>query len=61
MARIDDFKQAKELSKKELLQYDPEFIALYSGVEIKKRSNEIESLILKFFKIINHSKGKFIL
>ena len=48
MARIDDFKQAKELSKKELLQYDPEIITRYAGVEIKKTENEIESLVLKF-------------
>ena len=48
MARIDDFRQAKELSKKELLQYDPEYIAQYSGVEIKKAGDEIDALILNF-------------
>ena len=48
MARIDDFKQAKELSKKELLQYDPEYIARYSGVGLKKEENEINALCLNF-------------
>ena len=48
MARIDDFKQAKELSKKELLQFDPEVIARYSGVELKKEENETKALCLRF-------------
>ena len=48
MARIDDFKQAKELSKKELLQYDPEVIVQYAGVGIKKTGNKIDSLNLNF-------------
>ena len=48
MARIDDFKQAKELSKKELLQYDPELIARYAGVEIKKTDGKIDALNLTF-------------
>lgn len=48
MARIDDFKQAKELSKKELLQFDPEIIARYSGVELKKEENETSALCLKY-------------
>jgi len=48
MARIDDFKQAKELSKKELLQFNPEFIAEYSGAELINSDNEINALSLKF-------------
>lgn len=48
MARIDDFKQAREISRKELLKYDPELIAQYSGVEIKKAGNETEFLSLRF-------------
>jgi hypothetical protein len=48
MARIDDFKQAREISRKELLQYDPEFIERYSGVEIIKEKNEINALSLRF-------------
>ena len=48
MARIDDFKQAREISRKELLQYDPEFIARYSGVEIIKEKNKINALSLRF-------------
>jgi hypothetical protein len=48
MARIDDFKQARDLSKKELLQYDPEVIAQYACVEVKKAGNEIESLNINF-------------
>ncbi len=48
MARIDDFKQAKELSKKDLLQYDPEKIAEYSGVELKKEGDELKALCLNF-------------
>ena len=47
MARIDDFKQAKALSKEELLKYDPEVIARYSGVELKKEGNELKALCLK--------------
>jgi hypothetical protein len=47
MARIDDFKQAKELSKKELLQFDPEIIARYSGVEFREE-NEVKILCLKY-------------
>ena len=48
MARIDDFKQAKELSKKTLLEYPPESIAQYSGAVLKKENNEIKALCLKF-------------
>ncbi len=48
MARIDDFKQAKALSKEELLNYDPEVIARYSGVELKKEGNELKALCLNF-------------
>lgn len=48
MARIDDFKQAREISRKELLQYDPEFIARYSGIDIINEKNEINALSLRF-------------
>ncbi len=48
MARIDDFKQAREILRKELLQYDPEFIARYSGIDIINEKNEISALSLKF-------------
>ncbi|MBN2418768.1 MAG: DUF3786 domain-containing protein [Deltaproteobacteria bacterium] len=48
MARIDDFKQAKEISKKDLLKHDPEVIARYAGCGIKRPGHEIEALILKF-------------
>jgi hypothetical protein len=48
MARIDDFKQAKELSKKELLTLDPEFIARYAGAEIVKDGSKTEALNLQF-------------
>lgn len=48
MARIDDFKQARELSKTELLQRDPDVIAEYSGVKLVKKDNETSTLILNF-------------
>ena len=48
MARIDDFKQAKELSKTELLKFDPEYIARYAGVKIIKEDDKIKAFNLIF-------------
>lgn len=48
MARIDDFKQAKEIVKNRLLKYDPDFIAGYSGVKIIKHGHEVNALGLRF-------------
>ena len=48
MARIDDFKQAKELSRKELLHYNPEVIARYAGVNIKRSDDNKTALNLTF-------------
>ena len=45
MARIDDFKQAKELSKTELLKFDPEYIARYAGVKIIKEDDKIKQIL----------------
>ena len=36
MARIDDYKQARAISKKSLLEKDPGIIADFSGAELKK-------------------------
>lgn len=48
MARIDDFKQAKELAKGELLKIDPELIAGISGITVKKEKDEVRALSLVF-------------
>ncbi len=48
MARIDDFKQAKELAKQELLKYDPDFIAERSKAEVINKNDETRALSITF-------------
>ena len=56
MARIDDFKQARALSKKELSENDPEIIANLSGGTVKRDNHGVIAISLKFLnKFINIS------
>jgi hypothetical protein len=48
MARIDDFKQARDFSKKGLSEKDPEVIANLSGAVIKRDEQEVNALLLRF-------------
>ena len=48
MARIDDYTQAFELGKEELLDKDADLVARYSGAEIKKDETGRKKLTLNF-------------
>ena len=56
MARIDDYKQARALSKKDLLEKEPNIIANFSGAMVKKENNGVNALTLKFLnRLLNIS------
>jgi len=48
MARIDDYKQARALSKKEISEKDPEIIANLSGAMVKRDIHGVIAISLKF-------------
>ena len=48
MARIDDFKQARAISKKDLTEKDLDLIADLSGSQVKDDESGVKSLSLKF-------------
>ena len=48
MPRIDDYKQARIISKKDLLEKDPDTVAELAGAEIIIKQNEAKNISFKF-------------
>ena len=55
MPRVDDYKQAKELGRKELLGKDPVLIADYSGAKFHNNEKEERFFSINFMYIFNFS------
>ena len=50
MPRIDDYKQARAISVKELSRMDPEVIARFSGARIRIEDPDVTALSINFLK-----------